>query len=188
MNHFGFLKGVGAAAILATLGSIGATLGAPLIGISALYMFMIPALCLAYIIYCLNHTQEKTGRATVFGLWLALAITAGFLNPSPGLYLAIHVSAIWLIRSLYRYSSLIPTMIDLALNAIAASAAMWAFMHTGSTFAAIWSFFLTQALSSEIPATLGGQKDSSDKRLQPSDNFQRAQKSAEAALQQLFAK
>ena len=188
MNHPGFLNGVGAAAILATLGSISATVVAPMIGLSALYMLLIPALGLTYIVYCLSHTQEKTGRATVLGLWLSLAITAWFLNPSPGLYLLLHVSAIWLIRSLYRYSSFIPTLFDLALNAIAVSAAVWAFVHTGSTFAAIWCFFLTQALSSELPATQGGHKDQSDKRGQPSGNFQRAQKSAEAALQQLFAK
>ena len=188
MNHSGFLNGVGAAAILAVLGSISATVVTPLIGASALYMLLIPALGLAYIGYCLSNKREKVGRATVLGLWLALAIAAWFLKPTPGLYLLLHVSAIWLIRSLYFYSSLISTVLDLALNAIAVAAALWAFVHTGSLFASIWCFFLTQALSCAIPATVGAGTGPSRKNGYQSENFQRARKTAEAALQQLFAK
>ena len=188
MNHPGFLNGVGAAAILAVLGSISATVVTPLIGTSAFYMLLIPALGLAYIVYCLSHTREKVGRVTVLGLWLALAIAAWFLKPTPGLYLLLHVCAIWLIRSAYFYSSLISTVLDLALNAVAVAAAVWAFVHTGSIFASIWCFFLTQALSCAIPAAVGAGTDRSRKNSYQSENFQRARKTAEAALQQLFAK
>ena len=188
MNHPEFLNGVGAAVILAVLGSICTTVAVPMIGLSASYLLLIPALGLAYIVYCLSYTRETVGRATVLGLWLALAIAAWLLEPSPGVYLLLHVAAIWLIRSLYFYSSLVSTMLDLALNAIAVAAAVWAFIHTGSTFASIWCFFLTQALSGAIPAIVEGSKSKSRNHSYQSENFQRARKTAEAALQQLFAK
>ena len=124
---------------------------------------------------------------TSLTLWLVLAVAIWLMEVTPVLYVLVHVGAIWLIRSLYFYSSIVPALMDLGLNGLSAATAFWAISHTGSSFLAIWCFFLVQALFVAIPPALtpGGKREPG-KHLD-TDNFERARRRAEAAVRQLFA-
>jgi hypothetical protein len=187
MKSSTFLQGAGAAAILALLGSIAVTALAPIVGFSMLYKILVPALGLAYVLYILSRSNERVGRVTTLTLWAAMAITVWLFEPPMGLYLLAHVAALWLIRSLYFYSSALSALMDLGLNVLAVATAYWAAMHTGSVFLAIWCFFLVQALFVAIPVSLTRQARHGVGAQPDTENFERARLRAEAAIRQLFA-
>ena len=88
-------------------------------------------------------------------------------------------------RCLYFYRSLLAALMDIALQGLSLAAAIWALQQTDSLFLCLWSFFLVQALFVFIPptglttarSTLRGETEQS--------TFQRAHRSAEAALRRL---
>jgi hypothetical protein len=99
----------------------------------------------------------------------------------------VHVGAVWLVRSLYFYSSIVPAIMDLGLNILGVSTAYWAIIHSGSTFLAIWCFFLVQALFVSIPSTLARLPNTVRGHSTDSGKFERAHRRAEAAIRQLIA-
>ena len=113
------------------------------------------------------------------------AITWWVAPPLP-LYLMVHVGTIWLVRSLYFYSGVMPALMDLGLGALSVSAAVWAITRSGSVFLATWCFFLVQALFVAIPPAV--QRTAKPEQNTPADseNFERARRQADAALAQLF--
>ncbi len=113
------------------------------------------------------------------------AVTWCVAPPLP-LYLMIHVCAVWLVRSLYFYSGVMPALMDLGLNALSFSAAVWALTRSGSVFLATWCFFLVQALFVVIPPTIKGKTQPERNSALDSENFERARRQADAALRQLF--
>jgi hypothetical protein len=187
MKRPNFLQGVGVAAVLALLGSVAVTVLTPLVAFSALYSLLIPALALAYVLYILTCSNERVGHATTLTLWAAMSLTVWLAEPPFGLYLMVHVGALWLIRSLYFYSSALSALMDLGLNIASAATAYWAAVHSGSVFLAIWCFFLVQALFIAIPASLHRQSRSRAAAHPDTENFERARLRAEAAIRQLFA-
>jgi hypothetical protein len=98
----------------------------------------------------------------------------------------IHVGAIWLVRSLYFYSGIMPALMDLGLTSLSVSAAVWAITRSGSVFLATWCFFLVQSLFVAIPPAV--QRKAKPELNTPVDNdgFERAKRQADAALRQLF--
>ena len=92
----------------------------------------------------------------------------------------------WLIRSLYSYSSLIPALMDLGLCVLSTLAFGWVFMRTGGVFLATWSFFLVQALWVAIPARMGGRE--ALRATAGNERFDRARRQADEALRQLFSR
>ncbi len=187
MNRPSFLSGVCAAAILAFLASVGFTVLAPLFAFSVFYKLLVPALGLAYIVYLLSHSAERVGRVTTLTVWTAISVAAWIIEPPLALYVLIQVSAIWVIRSLYFYSSMVPALMDLGLNALSVATAVWAITHSGSLFLSIWCFFLVQALFVSIPSTLKRSAGARNNRRPDTENFDRARRRAEAAIRQLFA-
>ena len=187
MKRPGFLNGVFVAAALALLASIGITVLAPVFTLSLLYLFVIPCLGLSYILYLFSSSTERVGRVTTLGLWTLVAATAWILALPLTLYLVVHVSAIWLIRSLYFHSSIVPALIDLGLNVLSLASAVWAFMQSGSPFLAVWCFFLVQSLFILIPPVLNAKPRSGKHKHSQSDNFERARRRAESAIRELFA-
>ncbi|MFQ6004303.1 MAG: hypothetical protein ACE5OQ_02275 [Woeseia sp.] len=179
-----FFHGVVAAAVLGFFASaIVATL-TPFVGLGAVLRLLIPLLGLAYLLYLLNRSAERVGRVTTLMLWGGLAAGTWWFAPPLPLYLMIHVGAIWLVRSLYFYSGILPALMDLGLGTLSVSAAVWAISRSGSVFLATWCFFLVQALFIAIPAAV-------KPKAQPvptadSENFERAKRQADAALRQLF--
>ncbi|VAX07161.1 hypothetical protein MNBD_GAMMA26-1437 [hydrothermal vent metagenome] len=146
---------------------------------------LIPILGLAYLIYLLSQTQERIGKITTLALWTTAAGTLWLFNPPFILYLMAHLGLIWLIRSLYFYSSMLSALADLGLTALSLAAAIWAIVQTGSIGLSIWCLFLVQALFTAIPASLyrkNTQATSAD-----SKPFQTAFQTAEAAIRKLSA-
>lgn len=184
MKRPGFFHGVIVAAILGFVASAVFAALTPFVGTGAVLRLLIPALALAYVLYLLSRSRARVGRVTVVAAWCVLtAVTWWFAPPLP-LYLLVHAGAVWLVRSLYFYSSVLSASMDLGLSALGVCAAAWAVSRTGSVFLATWCFFLVQALFVAIPAALhrkgAAPADTGD------ENFERARRQADRALHQLF--
>ena len=182
-----FFNGVLAALVLAFLASVAFATLMPFFGLGFVVRTLIPALGLLYIAYLFTRSPERTGRITTLMLWCVLAGASWLLAPPLPLYVLIHVGAVWLIRSLYFYSSVVPALIDLGLNALSVSTAIWAVSRSGSVFLAVWCFFLVQALFIAIPPALNRKARSGNTAPADDQKFQHARRRAEAALRQLFA-
>lgn len=179
------LHGVLAAAGLAFLASVLVAVLTAAPGFAGVARLLAPVLSLAYLLYLFRIIGARNGRLVTLSAWAVLSICTWWMAPALPFYLLIHAGAIWLIRSLYAYSSLIPALIDLALSTVAVATFTWALMRTGSIFLATWSFFLVQALWTCIPKKFSGQRGGTS-RDHGSAGFERARRQADAALRQLF--
>jgi len=144
---------------------------------------------LAYVLYRLNHSNERCGRIVTIALWAALTGCAWLFAPTLATFLVIQITLMWLIRSLYAYSSLLSAAADLGLTVLSLAVAVWALLRADSVFLAAWCFFLIQALHTAIPVTLEQQRPraSSDDLHEPDDDaFLRAHHTAESALRRLI--
>ena len=186
MKRPGFLHGVIVAAVFGFFASAVVATLTPFIGFGSVIRLVVPALGLAYLLYLMSRSKERLGRVTTLTLWSALAVVTWWLAPPLPLYLLIHIAAVWLVRSLYFYSGVIPALMDLGLNALSISAAVWAITRSGSVFLATWCFFLVQALFVVIPPTIKGKAMPERSTALDSENFERARRQADAALRQLF--
>jgi len=188
MKRPGFFHGAIVAAVLGFFASaIVATL-TPFVGLGTVVRLVIPLLGLAYLLYLLNRSAERLGRVTTLTCWTAMTAVAWWAAPPLPLYLLIHVGAVWLIRSLYFYSGVLPALMDLGLGALSVSAAVWAISRSGSVFLATWCFFLVQALFVAIPPATPRKVTLKQNTPAHSRNFERANRQADAALHQLFSK
>jgi len=188
MKRPGFFNGVIVAAVLGFFASaIVATL-TPLLGLGTVVRLVIPLLGLAYLLYLLNRSAERLGRVTTLTFWTTMTALAWWAAPPFPLYLLIHVGAVWLIRSLYFYSGVVPALMDLGLNALSISAAVWAISRSGSIFLATWCFFLVQALFVAIPPSVQRKAQAQQNTPADRENFERAKRQADAALHHLFTK
>jgi len=188
MKRPGFFHGAIVAAVLGFFASaIVATL-TPFVGLGTVVRLVIPLLGLAYLLYLLNRSAERLGRVTTLTCWTAMTAVAWWAAPPLPLYLLIHVGAVWLIRSLYFYSGVLPALMDLGLGALSVSAAVWAISRSSSVFLATWCFFLVQALFVAIPPAAPRKVTLKQTTPAHSRNFERAKRQADAALHQLFSK
>ena len=186
MSRRGFLHGVAAAVALAVGASVFVAVSAPLIGFGATLQLLIPILAFTYLLYFFGRSEQRTGRLTTIVLWMGLAGVAWFASLPLSLYLLLHAAAIWLVRSLYRYSGFIPAVLDLGLSLASVAMAVWAALHSGSVWLAVWSFFLTQALHVAIPRSISESRQTHP-ATQTHDNFERAKQQADRALRHLLA-
>ena len=182
-----FFHGVIVAAVLGFFASaIVATL-TPFVGLGAVIRIVIPALGLSYLLYLFSRSEERVGRVITLSLWSALATVTWWIAPPLPLYLLIHVGAIWLVRSLYFYSGVLPALMDLGVSTLSISATVWAISRSGSVFLATWCFFLVQALFVAIPPAIKSAQKTQRNTAADNENFERAKRSADQALRQLFA-
>lgn len=176
----GFGASVAAAALAATLG--------PVVGQANAICVLIPAVGLAYVLYVLATSRERTGRVVVTIAWLAAALATWLLVPGVAGTLLAHVGLAWLVRSLYRYSSLLSALADLGLTAVAAAIGIWVHGFSGSLFLAGWCFFLAQALHVAIPETIGRPRPATAAAGDVADDrFASAHRQAQAALRRSSA-
>jgi hypothetical protein len=186
MKRPSFLHGVIVAAVLGFFASAVVATLTPFVGLGAVIRLVIPLLALAYLLYLFSRSGERIGRVTTLSLWAALAIVTWWVAPPLPLYLLIHVGAIWLVRSLYFYSGVMPALMDLGISALSVSATVWAISRSGSVFLATWCFFLVQALFVAIPITIRSRRDSNGSAATDNDTFNNAKRNADKALRQLF--
>ncbi len=185
MKRPGFLQGVGVALLAALLGEVLFVALSPLLGsVTALYL-VIASASFFYILYLLRHSGIRLGRITTLLAWLSITVATAWAGPPLMLYVLIHVAMIWLVRSLYFYSSLLPALADLGLNAVAVAAVVWATVQSGSLLLALWCFFLLQAMFVAIPRNMN--KSSSQARGEEAepDRFAQAHRTAQSALRKL---
>ncbi len=184
MKRPSFIHGVIVAAVLGFFASaIVATL-TPFVGIAAIVRLLIPAMALAYLLYLFSRSEERLGRVTAIAFWALLAVITWWQAPPLPLYLLIHMGAIWLIRSLYFYSGVMPALLDLGISALSVSATVWAMSRSGSVFLATWCFFLVQALFVAIPPAINSRRKVPANT--GNETFEHAKRNADRALRQLF--
>ena len=173
--------GLVAALILSVCGA--ALLGAlaPWLGLGLALRAVIALLGFAYVIHAIGRSGERVGRITTIVCWLAIASAAWLVELPLVAYVLVHLGLVWLVRSLYYYSGLLPALADLGLTLLGAAFAVWAAQRADSAWLAFWCFFLVQAFHVSIPASLtrGNSHDA------PDDAFARAHRAAEAAMRRL---
>ena len=146
------------------------------------------ALGLGYVIYLLGVSGERTGRVTAVAGWCLITCIAWAVAPTLSVYLLIQLGLLWLVRSLYHHSGLLPALADMGLTVLGLAAAVWALQRTGSVFLTTWCFFLVQALWPLIPQPRRRHNRQPAAVLQPACGFESAHRAAEAALRKLADK
>ena len=186
MKRPSFFHAVIVAAVLGFFASaIVATL-TPFVGLGAVLRLVIPGLGLAYLLFLFSRSEERVGRVTMLSIWSALAAVTWWVAPPLPLYLLIHVGAVWLVRSLYFYSGVLPALMDLGLSTLSISATVWAITRSGSVFLATWCFFLVQALFVAIPPVVDRKQKQERNTAVENETFETARRQADQALRQLF--
>ncbi|MDX2456410.1 MAG: hypothetical protein QNL87_02790 [Gammaproteobacteria bacterium] len=180
-----FLEGVSVALAISLAGGVFYTvMDAVFPGVPVLRL-LIAGIGLIYVVYLLNRSPDRVGRVTAVAAWLLVAGALWFTQPPLLLYLCVHLGTLWLIRSLYFYSSALSALADLGLNGLGLAAAIWAVTRTGSIFLGIWCFFLVQALFVVIPKRINRRPGTARAGHENADRFQHAYRVAEAAVRKL---
>jgi hypothetical protein len=185
MKHIRFIHGVGIALVLGFFGSAMFISLAPVWGTAVIIKLLIAVLGLVYIGFLLSRSEERLGRLTAIAVWLSSAVLAWYFAPTLFTYTLVHLGSLWILRSLYFYSSAFSALLDLGLTSLAVCAALWAAQVTGSVFLTIWCFFLVQALFPVIPVSMRRPKRS--RQRDKDQRFSRAYRSAEAAVRRISA-
>jgi hypothetical protein len=181
-----FNHGIIVAAVLGFFASALVATLTPFLGLGAVLRLVIPALGLAYVLYLFSRSTERLGRVSALTAWAVLTAVTWWTAPPLPLYLLIHVAAIWLLRSLYFYSGVLPALMDLGISTLSVSAAVWAITRSGSMFLATWCFFLVQALFVAIPPRIKRVNKYRRDTAAESQPFETARRQADQALRQLF--
>jgi hypothetical protein len=175
--------GLAVALVLSACGAAVLAAATPWLGQATALRAVIALLGLAYTLHAIARSGERVGRVTTIASWIVIASAVWLAGlPLTGYVLA-HIGLVWLARSLYYYSGLLPALADLGLSVLGAAFAVWAAQRSGSAWLAFWCFFLVQAFHVSIPAALtkrgAGALDAAD------DAFGRAHRAAEAAVRRL---
>ncbi|HEY5791640.1 MAG TPA: hypothetical protein VIX81_13515 [Gammaproteobacteria bacterium] len=186
MTRPGFLHGTGFALVAALAGGLAFVVMLPALAGGVALKAVAAAAGLAYLLWLLATTRPRAGRVSAVAAWATLTALAWWFAPSLALFLLAQAGFLWLLRALLCHSGPLAAGLDLALTALALAAAAWALRQTGSVGAALWCFFLLQALCLAIPARFPA-RDTRDADAPP-DRFHQAHRVAEAALRELTAR
>jgi hypothetical protein len=173
--------GLVAALILSACGAALLAALSPWLGLGVALRAVIALLGFAYLIYAIGRSGERVGRITTLVCWIVVAAAAWLTGLPLVAYVLVHLGAVWLVRSLYYCSGLMPALADLMLTMLGAAFAVWAAQRADSAWLAFWCFFLVQAFHVSIPASL----TRGDSPEAPDDAFARAHRAAEAAVRRL---
>ena len=174
--------GLGAALVLSACGAALLAAMTPLFGLATALRAVIALLGLAYVLYAVGRSGERVGRITTIVLWIVIASGAWLAGLPLAGYVLVHLGLVWLVRSLYYYSGLLPALADLGVIALGAAFAFWAAQRSESSWLVLWCFFLVQAFHALIPPTLARGSAAPDAA---DDGFARAHRAAEAAVRRL---
>ncbi|MFK7795634.1 MAG: hypothetical protein AB8B89_09810 [Gammaproteobacteria bacterium] len=185
MKRPSFFEGAFIGIIASIFGSTIFTTFSWFISSANVMQFVITLISFAYLIYLLSRSQEKLGRIIVLACWCVVTGAAWLISLPLIMFILTQISMLWLIRSLYFYSSIVPALIDLSMTAISFSVAVATVFHTSSIFLGFWCFFLIQALFVFIPVRISKNPTSQSLTNTTTDNFNKAHRSAEAALRKI---
>ncbi len=187
MKRPSFIHGVIIAAAFGLIASAAVATLTPFVGLGTVLRLLIPILGLGYLLFLFSRIDERLGRVTTLLGWCVLTTVTWWAAPPLPLYLLIHVTAIWLVRSLYCYAGVLPALLDLGLSALSVSATVWALTRSGSVFLATWCFFLVQALFVAIPPAVQRRQQAVRCAGAGNETFEHARRQADRALRQLFS-
>jgi hypothetical protein len=177
---FGFVVSLVAAAVATALSFV--------MPAGVVARLIVAALGLALVLRAIAASAEKTGRIVTVAVWLAAAAGIWVTGVALPVYVAVHVTLVWLVRSLFLRSRLIEVGLDLGLTALAVSFAVLAAVRTESVFLATWSFVLIQALQVSIPGLVSRMTTAAGPETPISDpnrGFTDAFKAADEALHRI---
>lgn len=180
-----FFEGVAVALAASAIGGVLFPVLGSVFSATSVLRLLIAGMGLAYVLYLLGRSRERVGRITAVVLWTLVAGVTWLMHPPLMLYVLVHVGLVWLIRSLYFYSSVISALADLGLNGLSLAAAIWAATQSGSLFLSVWCFFLVQALFVAIPTRINRKTKQRRTEQDNEDRFQHAHRAAEAAVRKL---
>ena len=186
LDTTGSMSGLIGAAIAAVLAvAAGATFAGLTVSLtqSLAVRIVVTLLAGSYALYLMYQSNERTGRIVTVAGWCVGATVIGAFVPTLTLFLIAHTCLIWLVRTLYFHESTLTALSDLGLSALALASGIWALRSSYSLSLATWSFFLVQALFVMLPSLQPRTPQADD----GNHAFQRAQRSADAALRRLAA-
>jgi hypothetical protein len=175
---------LGAAFVLSVAGAAVLTALAPWLGAATSLRAVIALLGFAYVLYVIGRSGERVGRITTVVSWVVVASIAWLAGLPLVAYVLLHIGLVWLVRSLYHYSGLLPALADLGVSLLGAAFAAWAAQRSGSAWLALWCFFLVQAFHALIPPALARRGDTNAAD-DTEDAFSRAHRTAESAVRRL---
>ena len=94
------------------------------------------------------------------------------------------VGAIWLVRSILSYSSVVSSFLDGAITLGALLLGLWAMLESGSFILAVWIFSLASALVVLVQGRIGDPQR--DLKTPGEEPFDRVARTAEVALHRLM--
>jgi hypothetical protein len=184
--------GVVAALVFSLCGAALLAALTPIVGAASALRAVVALLGLAYLLYLLGRSGERTGRITTVAVWSVATAAIWFAEPPLAVFVLLHACMIWLVRSLYHHSSVLSALGDLALSTLAVAFAAWAASRSGSVWLALWCFFLVQAFFALLPSPMGGAIGGAigggargGARVEDGEAFERAHRAAQAALRRL---
>ena len=185
MKAPGLLEGITLAIGASLAGGILAALLPIILSEYSSTLVLVSILVLGYLIYLLKRSNERTGRVIMVALWSIATLGCLLLDTSLFSFLLVQAATIWIVRSLYFHTSVLPALLDLGLVALGLLATAWAILQTGSVMTAIWCFFLTQSLFVLIPRFAGTSDTTSSLNPVETDRFQSAHRVALDAVRKL---
>lgn len=185
MKRPSFFEGAFIGIIASIVGSTLFTTLSWMIPSATVMQLVITLIGFTYLIYLLSRSQEKVGRIVVLACWSVITAATWLISLPLVMIILTQISMLWLIRSLYFYSSIVPALIDLSITGISFTVAIATVFHTSSVFLGFWCFFLIQALFVFIPARISKKSANQPLTNIPKDSFNVAHQSAEAAIRKL---
>ena len=152
MNRPSFLEGALVALIAAVVAAVLYTgLCLPFPPREALAL-TVAALGLGYLLYLLARSGERAGRVLLGLAWVPVTAASLALVPSAWSQCLVQLGLVWVVRVWCFQWTPTAALLDLGLILAGVAAALWASLHSGSLFLAVWSLLLVQALFGAIPA------------------------------------
>ena len=155
------------------------------IAYSSLFNLVLYAATLVYLIYLLKRSRARIGRVVVIAGWGLTSLACWFFDILLFEQVLIQAGFIWLVRSLYFHGSMISAALDFGLVSIGLAASAWTMVNTASLPAALWSFFLLQALFCWVPQLARQQSAGIQNNQREQSSFQSAHRVALDAVRKL---
>lgn len=185
MNRPGFFEGVVLSVFISITGSILFHGLESLLSVNLILQPVIAVTFFIYLLYLLIRSKQRTGRITVIALWFLASLLMLSLNTPIMIFLLVQGCMLWLIRSVYFYTSVLSSAADLLLTTTGILAAVWTARYTDSLIFSLWSFYLIQALFVTIPVNWRKPALNRKTSLPADDSFEHAYHSAEKAVRLL---
>jgi hypothetical protein len=184
MNKPGFIEGIVVAGVISITGLIGFYTVNLFCNQADTWRVLITIISFGYSIYLLARSQQRIGRITVLASWLLIATATWLYQPPLIHYAFIHLTTLWLIRSLYFHTNSLSVLLDFGLFAFGVAVAFWALIHSGSVMLSLWCLFLVQALFATIPDN-NKPATSTQTAINSNATFQQALRTAQSAINSL---